>query len=356
MHRLLPLTLSFVILMPFPLAAQDLVPVAPSARQDSLFKTAITLYDKGAYDEAIEVYTSILKENPAYVAAIAELSMTYFAKQDYIKAVAFAQDGLKFKSGYRPSLYLYLGNSYDVLGKSEDAITAFRNGLAIDAHNYMLHYNLGLAHYRRNELDSARAHFQDALKAKPTHPSSNVALGHVYRAMHKRVPAIFAYSRFLILEPNSNRSTAIAGILRSLLSDSLSVKTTGPGQMTITVNPDSDEVDGNLGTLELSLAMAQTTHFTKDSTHLSPLATIASDLTSFFQITSELLDNGKFEGFCWSYYAPYFATLQRRGFTDVAVHYMFRSIDKDEVLSFMRSHLEKARDFTTWDADYAWPK
>lgn len=339
---------------PFYTVAQDLVPVASSAREDSPFKVAIAFYDEGAHNQAIEVYATILKENPANVPAIAEMALTYFATKDFDKAVAFALDGLKFKSGYRPSLFLYLGNSYDMLGKSEDAIIAFRSGLSIDPTNYMLHYNLGVAHLRRNDIENARLQLQSALKAKPSHPSSNLRLGDVYRSMQKRVPAIFAYSRFLILEPNSNRSAEVASLLRSLLADSVSVKPTAPGQMAITVHPDSDAVDGDLTTLEISFAMTQAARLTGKSANLSPLACIASDFGSFLQITFELLEKDKFEGFCWKFYAPYFAALHHGGYTDVAVRYMFRSTDKDEALSFMRNNVEKGLEFTNWNVNYRW--
>src|SRR5512143_646712 len=74
------------------------------------------------------------------------------------------------------------------------------------AEDSLLHYNLGLAYYRNSDLQAAREHLQSAMKANPTHATSHLVLGHVYRAMNKRIPAIFAFSRFLVLEPNSGRS------------------------------------------------------------------------------------------------------------------------------------------------------
>jgi tetratricopeptide (TPR) repeat protein len=344
-----------VLLTPAASRAQDLDPVSPTSAQDSLLDAGVALYDKGQYDEAIATYASILQANPANVLALAEMSMTYFAKQDYENTVRCSLEGLKYRSKYRPMLYLNLGNAYDMMGKSAEAISAFKNGLEIRPDDYMLHYNLGLALYRSSNLLGAREHFQSAMKAKPTHASSHVALGHVYRAMNKRIPAIFAYSRFLVLEPNSGRSAIAASILRQLLSDSMSVRTTGPGQHTITINPDSDGVDGDLTVLALSLAMTQASRMMKDTVYSSPLGPIVSDVTSFLQITLELMEKDRREGFCWEYYAPYFASIQEKGFTSAFVHVILGSSRKEEAGPPEGTDLEKEKEFKEWSALYEWP-
>jgi tetratricopeptide (TPR) repeat protein len=334
--------------------AQELVPVPPTVQQDSLFKVAIELYDKGEYEQAINIYSSALDQNPDFLAAIAELSMTYTAAQKYDLAVATALRGLKYKSGYRRDLYLNLGNAYDMLNKPNDAILAYRNGLDLDPNAYLLHYNLGFTFMRTNEADSARIHLQSALRSNPSHAGSNLALAQLYHSLGKRVSAVFAYSRFLILEPNGARSGSAAATLRSLLSDSMSIRSNGPGQMTISVSPDSDVIDGNLSPLELSLSMTQATRLTKDSIFGSSLASIASDLSSFFQITSEIINDKTEAGFIWNYYAPYFASLHKRGFTEVATRFVFRSTDKAEVLDFLRTRMDTLQDFKAWNSAYDW--
>ena len=325
-----------------------------TAAQDSMIQIGIALYDNGEYDKAIVVYQAVLKENPANALAHAELAFTCFAKQQYADAIQTASEGLKYDSKYRSVLYLHLGNSYDMLGEKEKAFSAFREGLVYNPNGYMLHFNLGLAFHRDNQIDSARAHYQSALVANPNHPSSNLALGKLYEYTHKRVPAILALTRFLILEPTSNRSIDAAGRLRNLLSDSLSITRNSKNESTITVLPDSDEVDGDLTTLELALAMTQSVTVSVDSAHTSPIARVASELSKLFQVESELLASGNHKGFCWTYYAPYFAEMQTRGFTNTVVRFIFRSTDKQEVLDYMRTNFKNAKDFTTWNSQYHW--
>ncbi|MEW5980256.1 MAG: tetratricopeptide repeat protein [Acidobacteriota bacterium] len=354
MHTHLMSAICLILVLSFRTSAQDLIPVNPTSEQDSLFKAAIALYDQGAYDDAVRIYASILEKNPAFVAAIAELSLTYNAAQKYEYAVATALKGLKFKSGYRADLYLNLGNAYDMLGRTDEAIDAYRIGLALIPNSYLLHYNLGLTFMRSNRPDSARIHLQSALRSKPSHASSNLALGTLYRSLGKRIPAVFAYSRFLIIEPNSARSASTAALLRSLLSDSMSIKQSNPGEMTVLVSPDSDGIDGDVTSLGISLAMTQASRLTKDSAFDSYLASLAADLSSFFQITSEIIAHERGSGFIWNYYAPYFAELHSRGFTDIAVRLMFRSTDKEEALDFLRTRVDAIENFKSWNATYDW--
>jgi tetratricopeptide (TPR) repeat protein len=353
--RFLRIALS-ILFAALPMYGQELASVPPTTRQDSLFHVAIRQYDEGHYDQAVSTYTSVLDQNPDFVPAIAELSLTHTAMRKYDLAAATAIRGLAYKSGFRRDLYLNLGTAYDMLGKTDDAIAAYRHGLDLDPEGYLMHYNLGLTFMRANEVDSARIHLHSALRSNPSHASSHMALGQLYESLGKRVPSLFAFARFLILEPTSARSAVAAVALRRLLADSMSVRPTGPGQMTISISPDSDSIDGDVTSLALSLAMTQTARVTKDSSYSSPLASIASDLSSFFQITSEILENEHASGFIWSYYAPYFAALQRQGFTDIVTRVMFRSTHKAEVLPFLESRRDEVKNFSAWSSSYKWGK
>ena len=62
----------------------------------------------------------------------------------------------------------YLG-SLEISGPQQQAraIEAFERALALDATTPHVHYNLGLIHHDRGELDQARRYFQLALEANP---------------------------------------------------------------------------------------------------------------------------------------------------------------------------------------------
>lgn len=346
--------LTFLSFFVVSLSAQSLLPSTSTPKEDSLIDVGIKHYDQGEYDRAIAVYESILQENKSNASALGELALSRLAKQEYDQAIEIALEGLKYDSRVRSALYLYLANAYDLKGFSEKAIQAYLAGLSVNPNSHMLHYNLGLAYQRIGLIDSAQIQYQAALLVKPTHPSSNLALAQLYTSANKRVPAIFAYLRFLILEPASNRSQAAATKLKSLLGDSFSVTKTGEGKFNVRVQPDSDGVNGDLTSLELSLAMEQTASITGDSVYPSNLSRIASELGTLFQIASELSEKEPQGGFCWHYYIPYFAECNHRGFTPSAIRYIFQSTDKEEAKDYLRAHLNVIKDFVSWNSKYVW--
>jgi tetratricopeptide (TPR) repeat protein len=332
----------------------SLVPQASTSTQDSLIKIGTGLHDEGKYDEAIKTYQQVLVENPSNVVALYELSYSLFAKKDYAGAIKYSTEGAKYKSRYLPLFYLNIGNALDLQGKTVESINTYRQGILLDPKNHLFPYNLGLTFYRQKNLDSARFQFHKALELNPSHSSSNLALANTYRDMGKPIPRLFALSRFLILEPTSQRSKDALNQLQAILSKFVSVSESNSKVINITVTPDSDAVDGDLTVLEMSLATTQATRHTEDGKGKTDLQWTAHAFESFFQIMLELTEKESFNGFCWKYYVPYYVEMQRRGFTEAFVYLIFRCLETDEVNSWLKSNIAKAKEFIAWNKNYQW--
>ncbi len=331
-----------------------LQPNPSTAIQDSLIKIGIGLHDKGDYDGAIKIYQDVLKENPSNVAALYELSYSLFAKKDYDGAIHYSTEGAKYKSKSLRMFYLNIGNALDNQGKTNEAIKAFRQGMLVDPDYYLFPYNLGLAFYRSKNLDSARFQFQKALVLNPSHSSSNLALSFTYREMGKNIPRLFALSRFLILEPNSQRSKDALVQLQDVLNKFITVDKSDPQKIYVTVSPDSDAVDGDMSALELGLATTQATRHTDNGIGKTDLQWMAYAFQSFFQIMLELNEHESFAGFCWKYYAPYYIEMQRRGLTEAFVYLISRCSGAEEVNDWLKSNSDKAKEFIAWNKNYQW--
>ena len=331
-----------------------LEPRASTAIQDSLIKIGTRLHDDGKYDDAINTYKDILRENPSHVVALYELSYSLFAKKDYDEAIQYSKEGAKYKSKYLSLLYLNIGNALDNQGRTTEAIAAYRQGMQLDPKYHLFPYNVGLAFYRKNSLDSARFQFQKALGLNPSHSSSNLALSTTYRDMGKNIPRLFALSRFLILEPTSQRSKDALNQLQDVLNKFVSVDKSNSENINVSVTPDSDIVDGDLTVLEMSLAITQATRYTDDGKGKTDLQWTVHAFQSFFQIVLELTEKGTFNGFCWKYYAPYYVEMQRRGLTEAFVYLISRCSDTEEVNNWLESNVEKAKEFIAWNRSYRW--
>jgi tetratricopeptide (TPR) repeat protein len=331
-----------------------LEPQSSNMSQDSLIQIGTKYHDEGKYDEAIKIYQDVLNENPSNVVALYELSYSLFAKSDYAGCIRYSTEGAKYKSKYMPMFYLNIGNALDNQGKTNDAINIYRKGNLLDPKYHLFPYNLGLLYYHNNNLDSARFQFQKALELNPAHSSSNLALAAVYRDMGKHIPSFFALSRFLILEPVSQRSKDALSQLQDVLNKSVSVDESNSQNINITVTPDSDGVDGDLTVLEMSMAMTQASRFTDEGKGKTDLEWTVHFAQTFFQIMLEINEKENFEGFCWKFYVPYFVEMQRRNLTDVFIYLINQCSENEEVNKWLKDNNEKAKEFISWSKKYNW--
>ncbi|MFA4948068.1 MAG: tetratricopeptide repeat protein [Candidatus Krumholzibacteriia bacterium] len=340
-----------------PAAAQEgeLEPVPPTARQDSLLRTGLGYHDSGRYAEAIAAYESILEENPDNVIALHEISYSCMAKGDYERALSYAQRGLKYRSETLPLFYMNEGNALDNLGRMDEGIAAFRKGLASGQHKYLFLYNLGLAFYRKSELDSSRAYIQSALIENPRHASSNFALAMVYNAKQMKAPEILALARFLMLEPDSPRSPDALQKLQAALGSGISSRGGKPERIELSFAPDSDAVDGDTGLLDLSVTMARAASMT-DGEKKTDVQSAAETLDGLFGVVGEYEQKEDPAGFCWDYYAPYFGALDRNGHTEAFAYHIFRSTGDKAVATWLKFNNPEIKKLVQGDGGYAWRK
>src|SRR6267378_958663 len=99
------------------LEAPKLEPTPSTESQKQLIKEGVALHDRGDYDAAISRYEQVLRENPANVLALYELSFSYFLKKDCQKSLEMAFKAARYKSDLLGEIYGEIGNCQDDLGK-----------------------------------------------------------------------------------------------------------------------------------------------------------------------------------------------------------------------------------------------
>lgn len=331
-----------------------LKPQPSNPEQDSLINKGTILHDQGKYDEAISAYRAVLKKNPSNVIALYELSYSLFANKDYDGALQSSMEGIKYQSKHHALFYLNIASALDNLGKTDEAIKTYHTGIQIDPMDHLFPYNLGLTYYRNKQPDSARFYFQKAMELNPFHPTSNLGLSFVYRDMGKKIPRLFALSRFLILEPSSQRSKDALSQILGIFDTYTSIDVADSQKINVTVTPDSDDVDGDMSVLDLSLAVTQATRSTDAGKGKTDVQWRVHAFQSFFQIMLELCEKQSFHGFCWNYYAPFFIEMQHHGLTETFVYFISKCSESDEVDEWMKSHNEKVKEFIAWNKKYRW--
>ena len=108
------------------------LPQVNTKSAETIYQEGLDSFNAGNYDDAASRFTSVLTKYPDHkLAGNAQywLGESYYGKKDYAKAaVAFAKGYEKYKDGNKGAdNILKLGLSMQMLGKTEEACTAFTN-------------------------------------------------------------------------------------------------------------------------------------------------------------------------------------------------------------------------------------
>jgi tetratricopeptide (TPR) repeat protein/uncharacterized protein (AIM24 family) len=97
-------------------------------------------------------------------------------------------------------------------GKLDDAQAAFRAALALDADNPRVLALLGLAHFRGNQYERARAIYEELVERLPTDASYRLNLGLVYLKLGDASKAIHSLEASRALDPSAGRAVSYLGL------------------------------------------------------------------------------------------------------------------------------------------------
>jgi predicted O-linked N-acetylglucosamine transferase (SPINDLY family) len=101
-----------------------------------------------------------------------------------------------------PNVFNNLGNALAELGRTDDAVAAFRQALAARPDFAEASYNLGSVLQEAGQFDEAIQAYQNALKARPHLPEAHVNLGNILGDRERNSEAIDHYLQALSLRPD----------------------------------------------------------------------------------------------------------------------------------------------------------
>ena len=227
----------------------------PTAEQIDSIRKGIALHDAKRYDDAIEIYKSVLKENPASVLALYEISLSYYAKKDFKTALDYLEKGTKYKSDTLTSFYRLIGSIADDTGNPKLALQVYEDALKITPNDAVIRYDLAITHYRLGNNKEAKENLKKAIELQNNYPSPHAILANLYYQTSYRIPALLAAMRTVSLELNSPRSQRATQIIREILKGNVEKKDDGTKDIKIFVNPDAPKDEGDFSSLDLFIAL-----------------------------------------------------------------------------------------------------
>jgi len=330
-------------------------PVASNENQQRLITEGIALHDQKNYDAAISKYEEALKENPDNVLAIYEIGFSYFEKKDYKKSLEIAYRGARYKSELLPRFYVLAGNSLDNLGDSKKALEIYKSGIKISPNTSLLHLNLGITYKRLDKPEEARKSFKRAAALAPNYSSSHLHLGDLFYKGNYRVPAMLAMARFLVLEPNTERSDIAYRIFQEILGGSARAGDK-PNEVNIFVSLSDKKDEGDFGGVDMMLGLTKAADFTEENKGKTKGQLAVEQLESLFAMMSELNDKENKSKFVWKYYVPYFSEMKQKKYVEPFYYYISRRNDDPEVKKWLDGNFRRVNEFLNWSKQYQWPR
>lgn len=328
-----------------------------AAAQQQTLNEGVTLHDAKKYDEAIAKYRSILAENPDCTNAMYELSLSLNEKGDKLAAVELAYKGSKYIADELPLFYVLIANNLDDLGKSQEAIGIYTDGLKAlegDArfgrYRASLYFNLGITYLKQKKYSEARTVLKSAVENDYAYASPHFHLSRVYAATKYKIPALFAASRFLSVEFNTARSASAAAIIVDVLKPPSKDPKTGNTQIFFDIDEPKDE--GDFGSVNLILPMLGISKEDKDK-NKTENEQFVDRLESVLAFVAE--DKKLASTFVGKNYVPYMVDMKKNGYLEVFAYTVLYVSGKKDAMDWLKNNDAKFGSFVAWAKSYRLP-
>lgn len=327
---------------------------------EKLVEQGVAYHDKGDFQGAIDKYDKALQLDKDNLLALAEkaMSLLYLKKND--EAIKCCKRAIKKHQGDKvlQSVYVAYGNAYDGLQKTDKALKIYDEGIKLFPFFYLLHFNKGITLASIKEYDKAILCFQKSSSLNPKHASSQNALARLLKATDKRIPAILVLSRFLILEPQSNRAKDNMTLLQNIIK--ANVEQTGENAIKINISPamlgdttaEGKTKENNFSVTDLILSMDAALDYDEKNKNKTE---VEQFIRKFETVCVSLKGaQDKNYGFYWDYYVPYFVEMKDKKFIETFAYIAFATSDYPDVDKWLKEHQKDIEKFYEWSGNFNW--
>ncbi len=325
-----------------------------------LVSEGVKLHDKGDYTGAIKKYDEALSLDKDNLLALAEKSLSLISAGRNEDCISCCRQAIETHPGAEDlkMVYVSMGTAYDELGRPKDAIIAYDEGIAVFPEYYLLQYNKGITYIGMEENEKSLECFYKSVMFNPRHASSHNAIARIMQFEGKRIPALLAYFRFLILEPEGLRAKENHEQLIALINSG--VKKTGKKSVTISINmnmlgdttEDGKPVENSFSMVDMLLSMDAALDSDKKNKKSTQIELFIRKAETMFSVMKE--SAGENSGFFWDYYVPYFVALKDAGYMEVFGNLIFISSGDEDALKWVEKNSKSIDNFYSWSASFDW--
>ncbi len=349
LNYLLAFAVSFILLScssQYAIKEPTKTPLEVSLQENKLIQKGIDAYERGDYREAVDRYQEVLNSNPDNVHAIYELALTFSAMKEHKKSLDTGMRAMQYRWPELNKVYRLVGTELNYLGKQRNAIDLYEDAIRRYPDDYLLYYSLGVIRLSRDEIKEAKAALKFSIILHPSHAGSHIALAQSFFKEGNKIPALFAYCRFLILEPSGDRADSARKSVLYIVAGNIKTDPDNPNTINIPSNPDETKSEGDFGGINFFLSMNSALQLSMVKDKRTVLDRNTDIFEGVFSMAAEDTSKEKWAGFVRQYYIPYFSELYKRNFTRVFLDYAIYDI---------KDPSDKVKPFLEWSEDYIWP-
>ncbi len=139
------------------------------------FREATRALERGERSNAIETLAKVVQEAPEDFAARVNLGAAYYQNGEYVAAARQFEAAHELQPE-NPKVLLNLAAAKSALDQDDEAIELLLQILEIDPQFRDVHYNLGIAYWRKGRLPEAMAEVEMELALHPDHEAARQTL------------------------------------------------------------------------------------------------------------------------------------------------------------------------------------
>ncbi|MEY4925881.1 MAG: hypothetical protein RI894_317, partial [Bacteroidota bacterium] len=309
---------------------------------------------------AVEKYDKALKLDADNLLALTEKGITLLSLEKYEMVVSSCKKAIEKHPNEEAldAVYNSYGTALDELKKPKEALKIYSEGIKKFSKNYMLYFNRGIASAGMREFDDAMLDFQKAVQLNPKHAGSHNAIARLMNGSNKKIPALLAYARYLVLDTESKRAKGNAEALQEIMNGN--AKKTGDKSVTInldaadladtTATGKAKENDFKMANMILSLSAAL------DFDDKNKGENAAERLARKFESVCAMLGekSPKKTGFFWTYYAPYFAEMSQKKLVTTFAYIALATTNDSKIDKWLKTHTADIDKFYEWSSHFTW--
>lgn len=329
---------------------------------DKLVENGMTFHDKGDYEKALLIYDNALELDQDNFMALAEKAYTYLSMEKYDEAIKYCKTAIEKHPGEEElkTVYVTYGNALDNSNKTISALEIYDEGIKIFPDFYLLYFNKGITLTGLERYEESLQYFQKSVLLNPRHPGSHNALARISRIKNMRIPALLAYCRFFVLEPEGSRARENLASVQEIMNGSATQ--TGKNAVTINIDPamlkdtteDGARIENCFSTTDLLLSLTSALDYDKKNKKNSEVEQFIRKLET---VCSTLKETQKDNfGFYWEYYVPYFVEMNDKNYLETFAYLVFASSDDSGVSKWLKTHETELKEFYAWSKEFEWKR